>query len=142
MKRKCLSCGKEICKQNKSGYCRECLIKINRQNKIQKWLDTGDTSCGVDTTIRGAIREYILNQQENKCAICNMPNIWNNIEINFILDHIDGDASNSSKENLRLICPNCDSQLETYKSKNKKSARNLRKKYLHENYSNSSNMQV
>lgn len=25
---------------------------------------------------------------------------------------------------LRLICPNCDSQLDTFKSKNKKSARN------------------
>ena len=101
MKRKCLSCGKEICKQNKSGYCRECLIKINRQNKIQKWLDTGDTSCGVDTTIRGAIREYILNQQENKCAICNMPNIWNNIELKFILDHIDGEEP-ETKQTERL----------------------------------------
>ena len=39
-------------------------------------------------------------------------------KIIFILDHIDGNASNNSRENLRLICPNCDSQLDTYKSKN------------------------
>ncbi len=31
-----------------------------------------------------------------------------------------------------LICPNCDSQLDTYKSKNKNSARNSRKEYLKE----------
>ncbi len=37
----------------------------------------------------------------------------------FILYHIDGHASNNTRENLRLICPNCDSQLDTYKSKNK-----------------------
>jgi Ca2+-transporting ATPase len=35
----------------------------------------------------------------------------------------DGDASNNKRENLRCICPNCDTQLETYKSKNKNSKR-------------------
>ena len=33
---------------------------------------------------------------------------------------IDGD---NVRSNLRLICPNCDSQLDTYKSKNKNGAR-------------------
>lgn len=56
--------------------------------------------------------------------------MWNNKELKFILDHIDGNASNSCRENLRLICPNCDSQLDTYKSKNKNSARNARKEWL------------
>lgn len=36
--------------------------------------------------------------------------------------HIDGDASNNFRDNLRLVCPNCDSQLDTYKSRNKNSA--------------------
>ena len=48
-----------------------------------------------------------------------MPTTWNNKELHFILDHIDGDATNNTRNNLRLICPNCDSQLDTYKSKNK-----------------------
>lgn len=30
---------------------------------------------------------------------------------------------------MRLICPNCDSQLDTYKSKNKNSARKFRQSY-------------
>lgn len=52
-------------------------------------------------------------------------------KLHFVLDHINRDASQSNRENLRLICPNCDSQLETYKSKNKNSKRYGRKKFLH-----------
>lgn len=43
--------------------------------------------------------------------------------MSFVLDHINGNAANNTRENLRLICHNCDSQLPTYKSKNKNSAR-------------------
>ena len=46
--------------------------------------------------------------------------------------HINGDAAYSARENLRLICPNCDSQLDTFKSKNKNSARTKRKEFLRE----------
>ena len=69
------------------------------------------------------VKKYILAEQNNKCAICGMANVWNNKELIFILDHIDGDASNNKRSNFRLICPNCDSQLDTYKSKNKNGSR-------------------
>ena len=36
-----------------------------------------------------------------------------------IIDHIDGDATNWSIDNIRLVCSNCDSQLPTYKFKNR-----------------------
>jgi hypothetical protein len=36
-----------------------------------------------------------------------------------VLDHIDGDPTNNRRENLRLICLNCDSRLPTYKSRNR-----------------------
>lgn len=49
--------------------------------------------------------------------------IHNNKPLVFVLDHIDGDAANNHFENLRMVCPNCDSQLPTFKSKNKKSSR-------------------
>ena len=44
-----------------------------------------------------------------------------------------GNSSNNMRDNLRLVCPNCDSQLDTYKSKNKGNGRiNRRKRYLEE----------
>jgi riboflavin synthase alpha subunit len=39
-------------------------------------------------------------------------------EINLELDHIDGKRSNHKLENLRLLCPNCHSQTDTYRAKN------------------------
>lgn len=125
-KRNCICCNKPIWDTNKSGYCGVCLKKIQDDNKLKKWLTTGDTSCQVQTTIRNIIRKYIYDKQNGRCAICGMSDLWNNKPLNFILDHIDGDASNNFEYNLRLICPNCDSQLPTYKSKNKKSARTFR----------------
>lgn len=44
-----------------------------------------------------------------------------------VLDHIDGDASNNRRGNLRLICPNCDSQLPTYKARNRGRGRHSRR---------------
>ena len=129
---KCQRCEKTLSEGNKSGFCQRCLIQYSSEIKLKTWLETGDTGFTVDTTIRGVIRDYILEKQEHKCAICGMTDIWNNMPINFVLDHIDGDASNSCPNNVRLVCPNCDSQLPTFKSRNKNSARNKRKEYLNE----------
>jgi hypothetical protein len=35
-----------------------------------------------------------------------------------ILDHINGYNNDNRIENLRFVCSNCDSQLDTYKSRN------------------------
>lgn len=129
----CKNCGKLIQPIynkkdfNHSGLCRECYRKQEDDKKIKKWLKTGDTGCKISTTLRNCIRKYIFIEQKGKCAICGMNNIWQGKELHFILDHIDGNASNNFRTNLRLICPNCDSQLLTYKSRNKNSARKYRK---------------
>lgn len=62
---------------------------------------------------KNRIKEYLLEEGGHSCSICGQPDTWNERQLTLILDHVNGDWSNQSKENLRLICPNCNSQLET-----------------------------
>ena len=55
---------------------------------------------------------------QNKCSICGIES-WNNKQIQLELDHIDGNRINHEFNNLRLLCPNCHSQTDTYRSKNR-----------------------
>lgn len=58
------------------------------------------------------------NLLEYKCAICGITH-WNNQPLTLQLDHINGDNRDNRIENLRLLCPNCHSQTETFCGKNR-----------------------
>jgi hypothetical protein len=58
-----------------------------------------------------------LNMIENKCAVCEV-NEWMGKELVCELDHIDGNNQNHKLENLRMLCPNCHSQTETFRGRN------------------------
>ncbi len=68
--------------------------------------------------LKNEIKPRILLEQNYLCALCNIPMHWNGQPLNFDLDHIDGNRTNESRDNLRCLCPNCHSQTPTYKNKN------------------------
>jgi 5-methylcytosine-specific restriction endonuclease McrA len=55
----------------------------------------------------------------NKCSECSLEDIWNGKKINLHLDHVNGNNTDNRLENLRMLCPNCHSQTDTYAGKNK-----------------------
>jgi hypothetical protein len=57
------------------------------------------------------------NIKENKCENCGIFE-WNKLPINCELDHIDGDSRNHKLDNLRILCPNCHSQTDTFRARN------------------------
>ena len=61
-------------------------------------------------------RLYKEGLKSNTCEICGICE-WNGSPIQCELDHIDGNKNNHSYENLRILCPNCHSQTETFRFK-------------------------
>ena len=60
------------------------------------------------------------NILKNKCSICGQEPVWKNKKLTMVLDHINGVSNDNRLENLRLLCPNCNSQTETFAGKNTK----------------------
>jgi len=130
----CKNCGGKVNTSinTKQIFCSfKCSNEYKISDKYQYYLKNQKEFC-YDRNM-SFIKKHILIEQNNCCAICNSLNKWNDKELIFVLDHIDGSAANNMRENIRLVCPNCDSQLATYKSKNKNSAR--KERYLR-NYKN------
>lgn len=54
------------------------------------------------------------------CEICGQLPEWNNKPLVLQLDHINGDHNDNRLENLRILCPNCHTQTETFSNKKSK----------------------
>lgn len=77
-------------------------------------------------TMRGgqsSRKRLVASGLKDECQICGLGATWNDRPIVLQVDHIDGDRFNNVVGNLRILCPNCHSQTETY-SNNGRSKRN------------------
>jgi hypothetical protein len=62
-------------------------------------------------------RLYKAGLLEEKCSECSTGNVWNGKPISLHLEHVNGDHSDNRIENLKILCPNCHSQTDTYAAK-------------------------
>ncbi len=56
---------------------------------------------------------FLAGLKENKCEICELTD-WNKKPIVLHLDHKNGSNMDNRIENIRILCPNCHSQTDTY----------------------------
>lgn len=124
--RYCFTCGIKISRGNSTGLCNSCVRRTKRKDYVSM-MKNGTLKLYAHS-IR-ALKPYFLEKQDYKCCICGHPNVHNGMELVFILDHIDGDSTNNTEENLRLVCPNCDTQLPTFKSRNIGNGRRYDREY-------------
>jgi hypothetical protein len=57
---------------------------------------------------------------KSECAVCGQGPEWMGLPLVMVLDHINGVPNDNRLENLRMLCPNCNSQTTTYCAKNYK----------------------
>jgi predicted RNA-binding Zn-ribbon protein involved in translation (DUF1610 family) len=70
-----------------------------------------DSNVKRDTVKRRILEENLIDY---KCKICGTNPIWRNKTLVLILDHINGVRNDNRLANLRFVCPNCNSQLDTH----------------------------
>jgi hypothetical protein len=125
---------------NKQGICNNCKLSFNYDNKqqsgkwcsnkcqmdhqyktfIDNWKKGKETGRSGKYEVSRHIRRYLHEKNNSSCSCCG----WNKInpttgKTPLHIDHINGDFTDNTENNLRLICPNCHSLTENFGSLNK-----------------------
>lgn len=118
----CLSCGRELTgSKSKNKYCNNiCQQDYERKQYIKRWQAGEETGLSGQYQISGYVRRYMLEKAEYQCEKCG----WHERnpftqEIPLEVHHKDGDYSHTIEENLEVLCPNCHSLTENFKSRGK-----------------------
>jgi len=134
----CPQCGKDA----RNKFCsNSCQKQFQATELLRNWLSSGELpGSGVrdgeghlhrltdrHTAPRNKyVRNYLLDRQDQTCALCKREFKWEGKLLPSTLDHIDGNAFNNHETNLRLVCPNCNAQLPTTKGANRGNGRRVR----------------
>lgn len=126
--------------KNKGGYNRALKQRLHEENidyshiPLGRGANLGKTGhrltaipievCMVENSTMnpGTIKKKVMqnNLLPNQCALCDDPPFWKGKPLVMVLDHINGINNDHRLENLRLLCPNCNSQTDTFCRRNVK----------------------
>ena len=113
----CIVCNKQL-KKNATKFCsKKCEKDFQYKTYINNWIDNKEIGT-INKKPKPSKHIYrYFKEQKQICSLCGISNIWNNLPITLEIDHIDGNRQNNLKSNLRLLCPNCHSQTNTFRNK-------------------------
>jgi hypothetical protein len=102
---------------------------IENNNIVIEWKKFGYEKYDVEDYLQNKktiksnrlkIKLIQAGMKEDKCESCGIGPIYNNKPLVLQLDHINGNHSDNSISNVRILCPNCHSQTPTFCGKDRK----------------------
>lgn len=123
----CVVCGKKLVNRQKKFCSNQCQANQVSHEVVARWLEGSDSGLNTESLTKPAIRRWLIERAGGKCEICG----WNQINpvtglSPLVVDHINGDYKHNVPDNLRILCPNCDSLQPTYKALNEGKGRKMR----------------
>lgn len=109
------------------GYCAAAWTAALRNGKLHAFARRQKLDeFFIGKLDRGQLRRRLLQENilRNCCYECGITH-WLGQRLSLHLDHINGKSDDSRPENLRLLCPNCHSQTETFGARNVRRKRQL-----------------
>ena len=94
-----------------SNQCQGRTVKDLTYNRDKELFSKGEL------TSRPRLRIFLEERDGLVCSRCKLSS-WMDSTITLWVDHVNGNASDNSPDNLRFMCPNCDSQSDTFGGKN------------------------
>ena len=126
----CLNCGLPLNRRQQKYCSNKCQCEYQYRVYIGNWRNGKESGMSGKYSLSKHIKTYIKDKYNNQCARCGWGErnpFTNNIPLE--IEHIDGNYTNNTEDNLILLCPNCHSLTATYKGANKGNGRAERKKY-------------
>lgn len=94
--------------------------KYQRGNKHKRILTNDDIFIKDSDVSRGVVKRRLIEEGRGReCEICYINDQWMGEKLVMVLDHKNGINNDNRKDNLRFVCPNCNSTLDTHCRKNK-----------------------
>jgi hypothetical protein len=111
----------KVLKQTLAEYNISCEFNTaSIQSKEKKSLEDILTDNSTYQSFKLKKRLIEEGVKQDICEICGQEPIWQGQPLALQLDHINGNHYDNRLENLRIVCPNCHTQTETFSNKRSK----------------------
>ena len=115
--RQCKQCHKGLSTRG-TVYCNnKCQVEYQAAQKVKCLLEGKYVGKRMNFPNGNWAKNFLISHFNNTCDECGLNGEWNGRPISLEVDHKDGRAYNNSIDNLRLVCPNCHSQTNTFRNK-------------------------